>query len=249
MILGIKEVDGNMKFYEEYGYEWGIRRIKYVRESLEQRNIEERVIKELESIEDFWNSNNFYSTSEESEPYLMLEKVLAYFEDTRRTKYADCETRVKELFDKLREYFIEDKDIKLIKEIDERKKEIDDQCYETMTSEKFFENIDCRIKEMELLDRYTDSNHEKGISIYQFVKDTVVRLGISDSYVAQVLYSEMKRSLEEEYKTSKDMPDIVLELEMYRCVIKQSIGTKNEVLEKFNFQFSEKVNLEKKERD
>lgn len=38
---------------EEFGYKWGLRKIKSVREGLERRNVEERVIKDLDSIKDF----------------------------------------------------------------------------------------------------------------------------------------------------------------------------------------------------
>ena len=240
MILSIMEERGDIKFDDNWNYKWGLRRIDHVRESLEQRNIEERVINGLDSIKDFWNSYDFYSSSEECEPYLILEKVLDYFADKRRTKYADCEIRVKELFDKLREYLIEDKNIKQIKEIIERKEEMDRRYYEPMTAEDFFDNIDYAIKEMELLDKYTSSNHEKEISIHHFVKDTMIKFGISDSYAAQALYKRIDATLDRRYEASKNMPSIILELEMYRCVIKQSMGTKNEVLGKFNYEYQNK---------
>lgn len=172
----------------------------------------------------------------------VIEKGLTYFKDARRTKYEDSEIIVQELLGGLKQYFIEDKDVKLIEEINKRR-EKDFYCYdergETITAEEFFDNIDYKINEMELLDRYTDSNHEKEISIHQCVKDTVERIGISDSYVAQVLYKKMKEILKERHGVVKNMPSAILGLEMYRCVIKQSMGTKDEILEKFRFQFSE----------
>ena len=225
---------------EEFGYKWGLRKIKSVREGLERRNVEERVIKDLDSIKDFWKAQDFYSSSEGCEPCLILEKALTYFVDERRTKYADCEIRVKELFDKLREYLIEDKNIKQIKEIIERKEEMDRRYDEPMTAEDFFGNIDYAIKEMKLLDKYTGSNHEKEISIHYFVKDTMIKFGISDSYAAQALYKRIDATLDRRYEASKNMPSIILELEMYRCVIKQSMGTKNEMLGKFNYVYQEK---------
>ena len=68
----------------------------------------------------------------------------------------------------------------------------------------------------------------------------MIKFGISDSYAAQALYKRIDATLDRRYEASKNMPSIILELEMYRCVIKQSMGTKNEMLGKFNYVYQEK---------
>ena len=114
----------------------------------------------------------------------------------------------------------------------ERKEQ--DRYSRTTTAEEFFEDIDFKIKELEIADKYTGSSHEKQISRYQFVEDTVKSFGISDSYVAQCLYHELKGYSGKEYKTEEGMPWIIKTLEMYRCVVKKSMGTKDRLLEEYS---------------
>lgn len=204
---------------EEFDYEWGLKEIKSVKESLERRNVEERVIKDLDSIQKFWESNNLMEKFGDSNPYNVLKKDLAHFTDERRTKFLDSGERVQKLLNELRECIIEEKDLEVIKKIEEFEKGT------IMTVEEFLDNIDYEAKVLEIADRYYGSNHEKEIIRYQFVKDAVKRFGVSDSNLVMILLRKIRESLRHEFKASEGIPDIVLELEAYRCVVKGSTET------------------------
>lgn len=204
---------------DEFDYEWGLKEIKSVREGLERRNVEKRVIKDLDSIQKFWESNNLMVKLGDCNPYGALKKVLAHFTDERRTKFLDSGERIQKLLNKLRECIIEEKDLEVIKKIEDIEKGT------IMTAEEFLDNVDYEVKMLEIADRYNGSNHEKEIIRYQFVKDAVKRFGVSDSNLAMILLRKIRESLRHEFKESEDIPDIVLELEAYRCLVKGSTYT------------------------
>ncbi len=222
--------DRGIGFESSFKYEWGLKEIESARKNLKRRNVEERVIKDLDSIQEFWSSNNLLNKGGDSNPYNVLNKSLAYFLDERRTKFSDSEEKVQKLLDKLRECVIEEKDLEVIKEFEHRN---DPVTGIIMTAEEFLDDIDYGVRLLEIKDRYLGGNHEKEISRYQFVKDAVKKFGISDSYPAEVLYKKMIKSLISGIEKEKGVPDIVLELEAYRCIAKGSTDTLEALLEKF----------------
>lgn len=229
MIFTIKEEHGNITIQKDYSYNLGLQLIDNVREGLEQRNIEERVINELDSIKDFWNSSDFYSTPEEREPYLILRGMLDYFLDKRKKKFLDCEEKVQNLFRELEVYLIDKDDVEVMKgEI------IQDSYGETATKELFFKNINCRIRKLEIADKYTGSDHKEEISRYKFVENTVKGFGTSDSYMAQCLYRKLDRYRGEKCEANDGVPGIIVTLEIYRCIVKKSTAKENELLAKYN---------------
>ena len=144
----------------------------------------------------------------------------------RRTKFSDCDERVQKLFSELKE------DVEAIKKKIGTEGLSDFQ--ETATAEYFFENINYKIRKLEIADKYIGSNHEEQIFRYRFVENTVKRYGISDSYVAQHLYYVLNRYDGDRCEVDDGIPRIISALEMYRCVVKKSTAKRDEILEKYS---------------
>lgn len=154
-------------------------------------------------------------------------------------QFSDCEQVFKDLLDKLGKYVIEENDMKDLKEIYEKEKEYETFSFdysETMTLQNLLRYIDFKIRKLELLDKYTDSNNEKEISKYQFVKEKIQEFGTSDSYMAQVIYRYLfddALDYARQYCYG-NMSNLILILEVYSFVVKESTDSREELLLKFS---------------
>ena len=237
MIIGF---DSKYKFKrtcERYNSK-GVELIKKAKDEVKAKStVNIAVLNCLNSFEDFWNSNIFYSKLDDwndecCDVLRVLEKGLRYFCDKRRKKLelSYCEEEIQKMMEELKKYIVEEKDAEDIEEIIEKKdKEISYSYNESMPSQVLFDYIDCNIRKMELLDKYEGENNKAEILKFQFVKDRIQQLGISDSYMAQILYREIKGELSWGSRWDDEMEEIILYLEIYSCVIKESTVSEKEL--------------------
>ena len=235
MLFGIEKV----RWWNEEYYSDGIKFIENAKKSVKDRKtVDFNVLNGLDSIKNFWTSNNFF-TEYSCKPLSILKNELKFFHDKRRKmQFSDCEQVFKDLLDKLGKCIVEEKDLEDLKEIYEKEKEYESFRFghgETMTSQNLIRYIDYRIRKFELSDKYTDSNSEKEISKYQFVKEKIQEFGTSDSYMAQVIYKYIQNELDytSEYCYG-DMSNLILILEVYSFVVKESTDSREELLLKFS---------------
>lgn len=224
--------------YEEY-YNDGIKLIEDAKKSMKDRKtVDFKVLNGLDSIDNFWTSNDFFTEYLKCIPLSILENELKFFHDKRRKmQFSDCGQVFKDLLDKLGRYVIEEsdkEDLKDIYEIEKEYKFFNSYKIETMTSQSLFRFIDFKIRKFELLDKYTDSNNEELIVKYQFVKEKVQEYGTSDSYVAQVMYKYLYGGLDftKEYCRGK-LSELMLLLEVYSFVVNESTDSREELLVKY----------------
>lgn len=233
-------------------YQEGIELIENVKNIVKEKNtIDMAVLKGLSSLKDYWESNVFFSEiyggyrDFRGQPLTILKEGLSYFSDKRRKlKFSDCGERLQELFDSLKTYVVEEKEIQAINEINQVVLQHNDHMsiiYDIpMTSQDFLKYAECMVKKTGLLDRYTNKDYKRAISRQRFIINTVQEIGISDSCMAQILYSKLAnniRSMEREendtsywsYFTS-EMEETARNLEIYRCIIDESSASKKELL-------------------
>ena len=92
-----------------------------------------------------------------------------------------------------------------------------------------FDYIDYNVKYMELEDRYEGKNNKAEIFRMQFVKDTIQQIGISHSYMAQIMYNKILDRISYMTYSDKDMEEVIIDLEIYRCIVKESTASEKEL--------------------
>lgn len=238
---------GSYEMDQNWDYQKGIELIENARNIVKEKStIDMAILDGLNSLKNFWESNVFFSKlyggygMAVREPLMVLKEGLRYFTDKRRNlKFSDCEKKFQELFDNLGTYCLEEKEVQTINDINEMDKWLMD-VGDSISSQEFLKYADYAVKKTKLLDRYTSGNYEKPISGQEFIIDTVQELGMSDSYIVQILYKRLAGILQrisreelsvwEDYRIRKYEIEIAQNLEMYRCIIDESLASKKELI-------------------
>lgn len=126
MIIGFGSVKDYERICEWYNLKGGELIKKAKSEVQAKTTVNIAVLDCLNSFEDFWNTNVFYSKLSLYEykccdVLLILEKELKYFCDKRKKKLelADCEGKIQEIIDGLNKYIVNEKDAEDIKRFNE----------------------------------------------------------------------------------------------------------------------------------
>ncbi len=216
----------------------GVEVIKRAKSEVQaQKTVNMAVLNCLNSLEDFWNTNIFYSKlvfleNEYCDVLVILEKGLKYFCDKRKKNFelSDCEEKIQEIKDELKKYIVEEKDAEDIKKLNETR--LLTYLYDNNTPmpvKVLFDYIDYNVKYMELEDRYEGKNNKAEIFRMQFVKDTIQQIGISHSYMAQIMYNKILDRISYMTYSDKDMEEVIIDLEIYRCIVKESTASEKEL--------------------
>lgn len=230
MLIGI---DGK---YEDK-YEAGLKKIEEVKEQLEQNQpVDVRVLESLEELKQFWCSENLFfdfGTDCRTDLYRALE----YFSSRRKIiKFSDWNKICQDLIAKLQALIIEDEDMKVIEKINDwslygvnfakRKGSI---------SEKFFTMIESRISGLLLEEKYAKKDNKWEIARCEYVAKVVKECGVSDSYIASILYEKIWDSLERGRCGNKeDKLQLIKYLELYRHTVNTATESLEELLDKYN---------------
>ena len=158
---------GFIRDYKERGERFNLEGVKVIKraksEVQAQKTVNMAVLNCLNSLEDFWNTNIFYSKLVFLENEYCDVLVISYFEDA-----------IKTLKDELKKYIVEEKDAEDIKKLNETR--LLTYLYDNNTPmpvKVLFDYIDYNVKYMELEDRYEGKNNKAEIFRMQFVKDTI----------------------------------------------------------------------------
>ena len=157
---------------------------------------------------------------------------MKYFCDKRKKNFelSDCEEKIQEIKDELKKYIVEEKDAEDIKKLNETR--LLTYLYDNNTPmpvKVLFDYIDYNVKYMELEDRYEGKNNKAEIFRMQFVKDTIQQIGISHSYMAQIMYNKILDRISYMTYSDKDMEEVIIDLEIYRCIVKESTASEKEL--------------------
>ena len=237
MIIGLYGGSDYKEKCEQYNSE-GVKLIKKaINEIQTKKTVNIAVLNCLNSFMNFWNTNIFYSKinfwkNKYGDVLLILEKGLKYFCDKRKKNYelSDCEEKIQEIMDQLEKYIVEEKDAEDIKKLNETKLLLSRYNYNTpMPIKVFFDYIDYHIRLMELKDKYEGENNKAEICRVQFIKDTIQQIGISDLYMAQIMYNKILDKILYMRSSDEYMEEIIVDLEIYRCIIKESTASEKEL--------------------
>lgn len=237
MIIGFYRGKDYKEICERYNSK-GVELIRKAKSEVQaKKTVNIAVLNCLNSFESFWNINIFYSILYPWEDkccdvLLILEKGLKYFSDKRKKKFelADCEEKIQEIKVELKKYIVEQKDAEDIKKLNETLLLLPLYHHnDPMPVKVLFDYIDYEVRYMELKDKYEGEDNKAFISRVQFVKDIIQQIGISDSYMAQIMYNKICEKISYCLGLDKQMEEVITELEIYRCIVKESTASEKEL--------------------
>ncbi len=232
---------GFIRDYKERGERFNLEGVKVIKRAKSEvqakKTVNIAVLNCLNSLEDFWNTNIFYSKlvlleNKYCDVLVILEKGLKYFCDKRKKNFelSDCEEKIQEIKDELKRYIVKEKDAEDIKKLNETRLLI--YLYHDNTPmpvKVLFDYIDYQVRYMELADRYEGENNKVEIFRLRFVKDTIQQIGISHSYMAQIMYNKILDRISYMTNSDEDMEEVIINLEIYRCIVKESTASEEEL--------------------
>ncbi len=236
MVIGFRFEEKCELYYNE-----GIRLIENASSMAEKKTEDVRILNALKSLKVLWETKNFYSQVSYSlkacygELLTILNNELRFFSDKRRKNitFAECEEKMRETVKQLEKYILDEKEVEYIREINKRKGERTTYT-RVMTSQKFLEKLDLKIKELEIIvkydnqDRYANRCQQESIKKYQGIKEVIQKSGVSDSYMAQIVLQELMNELDR-WNGFSVVHKIPLLLEIYRCIVKESTASEKEL--------------------
>lgn len=218
------------------GYEEGLELIEKARKyTKEKKLVDVRVLESLDSIEEFWVTENMYSSF--MQPVNILSKALHYFSTRRKNiKFSDWNKICQGLLEELKQFLISEEDMKVLDKFQKKLYSVTELIMlEKITIEEFEARIECEITKFQLESKFEGSDREKEVAMYKFVKETVSAYGVSETYMAQIFYRKLIKDLYDATGSDKeDMEKLALDLETYRCIVKKSTASKEELLQKYS---------------
>lgn len=233
----------------EVEYDWEkdfskcLRAIKNAEECVKSKEIvEEEVLESLNSLKNFLISEKiFWSIDAGRELMDTFKNSLKFF--TMRKKYIrfkEWNSHYQKLLSKMKTKMITDDDWDSIQKIRAYSESIPINA--PYTFERICSDIYYEILKLKIESRYADEHYipdfKNKIALYEFVERKVKSFGNSDSYMAQLYY---KKVLFDLYDVSKDdsysVKKLLLDLEICRCMVKESKNSEKELLKEYDFSF------------
>lgn len=233
----------------EVEYDWEkdfnecLRAIENAEECVKSKEIvEEEVLGSLNSLKNFLISEKiFWSIGTGTKLRDTLNHSLAFF--TKRKKYIrfkEWNPYYQKVLSIMKTKVITDDDwdsIQKIRAYLESRPINVPYTFEKICSDIYYEILKLKI-ESRYADEYYIPGFKNKIALYEFVERKVKSFGNSDSYMAQLYYKKVLFDLYDvsEYH-SYSVKKLLLDLEICRCMVKESKNSEEELLKEYDFSF------------